>query len=127
MEVLDTDVLIDLIRKHPPAVAWASGLRGVGVIVPGFVELELIEGCRSRRDLNAIEAILRPFKTVWPSVAACDAAAGFLRQFRLSHGLGMNDALIAATAKMLGRPLNTFNVKHFGVIPGLLTVQPYTR
>jgi hypothetical protein len=38
-------------------------------------------------------------------------------------GLGLLDALIGAT--VLGRPLATFNVKHYGVIAGLQTIQPY--
>jgi hypothetical protein len=27
----------------------------------------------------------------------------------------------------LGLPLHTFNVKHFQHVPGLTTIQPYTR
>jgi hypothetical protein len=35
------------------------------------------------------------------------------------------DALIGATAVGLNEQLATFNVKHYKVIPGLQTVQPY--
>jgi predicted nucleic acid-binding protein len=45
--------------------------------------------------------------------------------FRLSHGVGLLDALIGHTAIGRNEVLATFNVKHFGPIPGLQTIQPY--
>jgi len=59
--------------------------------------------------------------------AACDAALASFSQHRLSHSLGIIDALIAHTAIELGAPLHTFNQKHYDPIVGLATVQPYTR
>lgn len=47
--------------------------------------------------------------------------------YRLSHSLGLLDSLIAAAVHPLGVPPNTFNQKHFRVVPGLRTVQPYAR
>ena len=64
---------------------------------------------------------------VWPSEADGQQALGHLITYRLSHGLGMNDALIAATAVRLSARLCTFNVKHYRMIPGLVIAQPYTR
>jgi predicted nucleic acid-binding protein len=45
--------------------------------------------------------------------------------FRLSHGIGLLDMLIAHTAVGLNELLATFNVKHYSVITTLATVQPY--
>ncbi len=127
MKVLDTDILIDLIRKHPPAIAWAQALGGEEIVVPGVVVMELVQGCRSKPDLLALDKSLSPFRIAWPSEVRCAAALATLRQFVLSHGIGMSDALIAHTALALGTPLHTFNRKHFNAVPGLQTVQPYTR
>ena len=62
--------------------------------------------------------------------AAADWFATALEQFsklHLSHGLGLLDALIAATALGHGSVLNTFNERHYRMFPGLTTVRPYRR
>jgi predicted nucleic acid-binding protein len=47
--------------------------------------------------------------------------------YHLSHNLGLLDTLIAACAIGRSATLCTFNVKHYRVVPGLLTAQPYPR
>jgi predicted nucleic acid-binding protein len=47
--------------------------------------------------------------------------------FYLSHRLGLLDALIGACAVGRAATLCTFNVKHYRVIAGLTTEQPYPR
>ena len=49
----------------------------------------------------------------------------FARQ--LSHSAGLLDVLIGQTAVALGAPLQTFNQRHYGFIPGVQTVEPYSK
>jgi hypothetical protein len=42
MDLVDTDVLIDVQRGHPPALAWFAGLT-VLPAVQGFVVMELVQ------------------------------------------------------------------------------------
>lgn len=93
----------------------------------GFAALELAYGCLNARELRAVRAFLRPFLIVWPSEVDLQRALTNYASLHLSDGLGVMDALIAATATGRGVPLLTFNVKHFRVIPGLITEQPYMR
>ena len=51
-------------------------------------------------------------------------AAALLRRYRLSHGLQIADALIAATALCIGCPLLTNNQRDYRFIEGL-TLAPY--
>ena len=53
--------------------------------------------------------------------------AALVRERFDAHGLGLLDALIAACAVGLSATLFTFNDKHYRVVPGLVTAQPYTR
>lgn len=41
MDLLDTDVLMDVQRGHPPALAWFASLAALPA-VPGFVVMELV-------------------------------------------------------------------------------------
>ena len=45
MDLLDTDVLIDVQRGHPPALAWFAGLTELPTI-PGFVVILISESFR---------------------------------------------------------------------------------
>ena len=45
MILLDSDVLIDLLRNFPPAVEWFDTLdEDEDLVVSGFVVMELIQG-----------------------------------------------------------------------------------
>ena len=121
MTLLDTDVAVDILRNHPPAVAWLQNLGATPLGLPGLVVMELLQGCQNKAEQQRVEQFCR-HALCWPSGPDCDRVAGFRR---LSHSLGLLDALIAHTALGVNEPLATFNVKHYGVITNLRTIQPY--
>ena len=128
MRLLDTDVVIDLMRGFPPAVSWFESLANQEApALPGFVVMELICGCRNAAEVNALKDSLRPFKIYWPGELDLDEALLDLWNFRLSHGLKILDALIARCASAHGATLYTFNTKDFSFISGLNIEQPYSR
>lgn len=127
MIVLDSDVMIDLLRRHQPAVAWLSSLGEEEIILPGFVVMELLQGCRSKLEQAQVEQVLTGFETVWPLPETCEAALEVFADSHLSHGIGMLDALIGQTAVALHLPLYTFNRKHYAAFPNLTTVAPYNK
>lgn len=113
MRLLDTDVLIDLGRNHPPAMAWFTSLRGDVLGLPGFVVLELMEGCENALAMRRLRKWLAPFPVVWPTERDCNRALDTYARGRLSHHIDLTDALIGECAVGLGVPLCTFNVRHF--------------
>jgi predicted nucleic acid-binding protein len=127
MRLLDTDVLVDLFREYEPAVEWLNSLDGEDIAVPGYVALEMVQGCRSRRDLRRVERMLAVLPTVWPSADACEQALELCARYFLSHNQDAFDALIAATAVASGATLRTFNVRHFRAIGNLRTEQTYRK
>jgi hypothetical protein len=124
--LLDTDVLIDIGRRHPAAVEWLAGLSNEPV-VPGFAAMEMVSGCRNAVEQNRTTRLLQQFARVWPDEVSLDRASAQYTAARLSARIGLIDTLIAATAVSRGLPLATFNDRHYRGIPGLVTVQPYTR
>lgn len=127
MVLLDTDIMVDILRGFPPAAAWLEALGNEEVALPGYVAMELLVGATDRQAAEGMQAALAPFAVYWPAAQDCDRALATFAQASLSHGLSPFDALIAETAKGLGAPLHTFNVKHFDAIADLETIQPYER
>ena len=126
MYLLDTDILIDIQRGHPPAITWFATLAELPS-VPGFVVMELIQDAQNSQQVRKALKLVAPLPIVWPTELDCNQALLHFATYHLSHGLGLIDSLIAACSLGLSATLCTFNVKHYKVVPGLSTEQPYTR
>lgn len=127
MITLDTDVMVDLLRRYPPALAWSDTARGEKAVLSGLVVMEVIEGCSNLRDQERVQRELSGYLIAWPSEQSCQEALRVFTQSHLSRGLGIIDALIGQTAVQLGAPLYTFNEKYYACIPGLRVVKPYEK
>ncbi len=126
MYLLDTDILVDIQRGHPPAVAWFAGLSDLPS-VPGFVVLELIQDAKNSNQVSNALKLISPLPVVWTTEDDCNRALADFTAYHLSHNIGLLDSLIGACAVGLSATLCTFNVKHFRIIPSLVTEQPYIK
>ncbi len=126
MYILDTDVLIDIQQGHSPAISWFAGLSEIPT-VPGFVVMELIQDAKNAQQVRNALKLVAPLPIIWTTEVDCTRALSNFTTYHLSHSLGLLDALIAACAVGRGAILCTFNLKHYQVVPGLVTEQPYTR
>jgi predicted nucleic acid-binding protein len=127
VRLLDTDVMIDLQRGFPAAVAWYASVPDGMLALPGHVLMELYQDAQNSRQTIIVDRLTTPFPLVWPTDTEALQAVRNFRRLHLSHGIGLLDTLIAATALSLSVPLCTFNLKHYRQIPGLITEQPYLR
>jgi predicted nucleic acid-binding protein len=125
--LLDTDVLIEILRSQAPALNWLQTLGAGPIGIPGFVAMELLQGCRNFGEQRQVEKFLRPYSLYWPSNEDCLRAYLSFARYHLSHNLGLLDALIGETAIGHQAELATFNLKHYQVLPALAILQPYTR
>jgi hypothetical protein len=113
-------------RGHPPALRWFAGLTDQPG-VPGFVAMELVQAAPNARLVQAALKLISPLPLVWPREVDCARALTDFSTLHLSHGLGLIDALIAATATGHGAILCTFNVKHYQAVPSLPLLVPYRK
>ena len=127
MLILDTDVMIDVMRQYQPAIAWLRSLDEEEIILPGFVVMELIQGCRNEAEQGKVMRELKDHGTVWPSPETCKEALSVFVNYHRNHGIGILDVLIGQMAVALNLPLHTFNQKHYLAVPNLKTVQPYEK
>jgi hypothetical protein len=101
------------LRQYAPAVEWFASLQDdEEIILPGFVVMELIQGCRNKPEQERLQRELAGYGVVWPAADDCYKALDDFTQYHLSHNAGLLDTLIGRTAVGLGMPLHTFNQKH---------------
>lgn len=122
--LVDTDVLIDFLRGLPPAQAFVSNLPDQ-TYVSAITVAELHVGIRDGKERAVLTEFLDTLETITLN-AELAAEGGLLRRdFGKSHGVGLNDALIAATAIKNRLQLVTLNEKHYPMVKNLLV--PYKK
>ena len=122
--LLDTDLLIDFLRGHRQAVAFLEEeTRPMGVSVLTMAELHA--GVRDGEEREQLTELLSIFNQI-PVDPETAADGGLLRRdFGPSHGTGLIDAILAATALKYGLRLVTLNDKHYPMLPDV--VVPYRK
>ncbi len=118
MLLLDTCILIDLLRKERHAINFVSALDEQPHACP-VTSMELLAGARSQREETEIDELLGTFLMVSLGPDCFRRAGSWLRHFQASHSLDVPHALIAATAETHGLKLATLNTKHFPMFPKL--------
>lgn len=127
LTLLDADILIELQREKPEAIAWAKSIREDSFAVPGIAAMELVIGSRDKRERDLSYKFLSQLNIAWPSEADHRTAFQLATELGLSTGLGLADLLIGAQALNQRATLYTFNLKHFLKIQGLDVKAPYTH
>jgi predicted nucleic acid-binding protein len=111
--LIDTDVLIWCLRGNPKAIKTIDGLENR--LISQITRMELIVGCRNKTEITLLKRFLVEggFRVIALSQEIGSRADLYLEEKHLTHGVGLPDALIAATASLQGQPLFTTNAKHF--------------
>jgi predicted nucleic acid-binding protein len=121
--LLDSAVVIDILRGFNPAEDWLKEQDQLGVT--RIVWLELLEGAQNKQAQEQALKLLRRFEIVEVTPVDMAWAVKQLSVYGLSHGVGAFDCLIASVHPRLNVPLYTRNLKHFTPILGKLAVKPY--
>ena len=125
--LVDTDILIDVARGDDTALNCLQSLEQQSPLAISTVTyMELIVGCRNKAELQSLDAFLLRFQNLRLSDPISDIAVDLLRQYRLSHGLLIADALIAATALAYSEPFISKNQRDYRFITGL-NLLPYPQ
>lgn len=120
--LLDTSVVIDVLRSHPAANAFVRSLNSVPTCSE-LTRLEVVRGLRSEQR-RAADSLFRTLDWAILDETIARRAGELGRKYRRSHqGISSVDLVIAATAQEVGLPLATMNLKHFPMFKGLL--KPY--
>jgi predicted nucleic acid-binding protein len=117
----DTDVLVDFLRGYGKAVAFVNS-NSQRIILSPIVIAELYAGIKGSEELAVLENFLSLFRIVPVSAEIARVGGLYRRDYGRSHGVGLADAILAATAEAENAELKTLNIKHYPMIKGLLPV-----
>lgn len=124
--LLDSDLLIEHLRGRQQAKAYILTLQSQGkLLVSAITVAELFAGARREGDKEAIDDLLLLARIIPVDETIAEQGGLYRQQYGQSHGTGLMDALIAATAETEGATFVTFNQRHFPMIANLQV--PYER
>ncbi|HVB76403.1 MAG TPA: PIN domain-containing protein [Candidatus Nitrosotalea sp.] len=121
--ILDSDVIIEVLRGNPATIAWLRARRAAGVPLrySPVSRAEIRAGSRGS-ERAAIAAFFGSLTALAIEASTGEIAGEQLAKFAPSHGVQLGDALIAGAALERSDDLATFNTRHF---PGVTrTVRP---
>ncbi len=118
--MLDTDIIVNVGRGYTGAMEQVNAMMTAGSVqISAVTEMELVVGCRNKTELKNLAILLERFMIIPITPEITVSSIKLLKTYRLSHGLLIADALIAATALVMGKILLSGNAKHFSMINGL--------
>ncbi|MEN6576459.1 MAG: type II toxin-antitoxin system VapC family toxin [Phycisphaerales bacterium] len=119
----DTDVLVDFFRGRDEAVACVNACSG-RIILSSIVVAELYAGVKGDAEYAALEDFVSLFRVVPVSAEIAKAGGLHKRDYGKSHGVGLADAILAATAEAENAELKTLNTRHYPMLKGLKSAYP---
>ena len=114
----DTDVLVDFLRGHSKAVAFVN-THHIRIILSSIVVAELYAGVRGDAESEALRDFVSLFRVVPVTAEIAKAAGLYKRDYGRSHGVGLADAVLAATAQAENAELKTLNTRNYPMLKGL--------
>ncbi len=114
--LVDSDVVINILRGRPDEIASLAGLLAAGetVCFSPITRAEVFAGMRPNEEAGT-RKLFRLMQCLEVSDAVGEIAGGYLNLFSKSHRLEIADALLAATARRHGLRFWTKNRKHYSM------------
>lgn len=115
--LIDTDVLVDNLRGIPQALIFLENLlTNSTCYISPITVAELFSGVRDGKERQVLDYFVQEFQIVALNEKIAAQGGIYQRDYGKSHGMGLADALIAATAESLDAKLVTLNKKHFPML-----------
>jgi predicted nucleic acid-binding protein len=116
--LLDTDVLVDFFRGYGKAVSFINTYN-TRIILSSIVVAELFAGVKGHAELSALQNFISIFRIIPVNTEIAKAGGLYKRDYGKSHGVGLADAILAATAEAKNAELKTLNTKHYPMLKDL--------
>lgn len=122
---VDSDVLIWHLRGEARAATLLRRLSSEGseLWIGALQRAEVVFFMRPAED-DATRSFLSRFKTEPVTQKTVDAAGALYRRWHPSHGIDVNDAMLAASVAATGGKVYTLNVKHYPM-PDIVVIKAW--
>jgi len=116
--LVDTDILVDFFRGRKNAVDFINKYSD-RIILSAIGVAELFAGVKGDKEKAVLEDFFSIFPVIPVSRQIVKRGGLYKRSYGKSHGIGLSDAVIAATAELENAELKTLNIKHYPMFKGL--------
>ena len=122
--LIDTDVIIDGLRGYHKAEDYFQTSKDI-LLVSAVTVGELYAGMKGQHEQLIMEKFLHAFQIISLDATIAKMGGTFRCQYGKSHGTGLADAFIAATAMCIPASLVTLNTRHYPMVDALIL--PYRK
>jgi predicted nucleic acid-binding protein len=116
--------VVDFLRGQRSAIEYIRG-NADRVAISVVTLAELYAGARGEAEEDELGEFSAAFALLDLTPDIARDAGRYKRRYAKSHGVGLADALIAATAEAHALRLSTLNVRHYPMLEGLKA--PYRK
>ncbi|MCB9330960.1 MAG: type II toxin-antitoxin system VapC family toxin [Lewinellaceae bacterium] len=117
MILCDTNIFIGAFNGRQNTIDQLNQIGLDQIALSAITVMELLQGMGNKNELAQMKKRIKFYDIVQIDSAISTKAIDLIESYRLSHGLQIPDAIIAATSIVYQIPLYTYNLKDFDFIP----------
>ena len=121
--LIDTDIIIDYLKGYLKAADYLEK-NNSELLLSAITVAELYAGVREE-EKNSLDMFINAFDIIDINHEISIMGGLFKRDFYKSHGVGLADSLIAASAKTTKARLATLNRNHYPMLDDIIV--PYKK
>jgi predicted nucleic acid-binding protein len=119
MIICDTNILIHAFNGDSRTIEALQSIGYENIALSSVTVMELYQGMANKQELAQMKKKIKYFDIIQIDTISSKLAISLIEKYRLSNGLAIPDALIAASAIVVQLELFTYNLKDFSFIPDL--------
>ncbi len=112
--LIDTDIIIDYLRGFQQAATYLEKINPAAISV--ITVAELYARVKGKQEEHTLENFISLFEILSLSGPIAQLGGIYRRDYGKSHGTGLADALIAATATVHHAKLASLNARHYPML-----------
>lgn len=115
--LIDTNIIIDYLRGRTQSITFFKTLQSQANLLTSTITVtELYAGVKTQKEEKLLNNFLQNYHIIDVDHAIARKGGLIKKRYGPSHGIGIADAVIAATALEQDAKLITLNLKHFPMI-----------